>query len=338
MWLIKSLTRYPDFDFYKNNNLFSIIIKYVKYLIVLNDIKNQFKKFLMTFKKILFPLYIATTILFLQSCKLINPDEQIPSYISIKNISFKTNINYDTDSYDITDAWVYVDDNLIGAFELPAKFPVLYSGKHKVSVRAGILLNGISATRSVYPFYTVYDTIYSLVAGKVVSLNPKVTYNPTVRFIWTENFENPNISFKKTIKSDTIFKLIPNSAPDYFQYGGKYAGGISLTTAKPYFECITDTSYILPYGDRPTFLELNYKNTNSFSVSVQVVTRTGIAIEEYLTINPSTEWKKIYVNLTPITNLYTSVTGYKIFFNHMIDPGLTEGLILIDNIKLVAGS
>ena len=60
----------------------------------------------------------------------------------------------------ITDAWVYLNDNLQGVYELPANFPVLAKGNQTLRVKAGIKLNGISSTRSPYPFYESFiDTI-----------------------------------------------------------------------------------------------------------------------------------------------------------------------------------
>ena len=117
----------------------------------------------------------------------------------------------------------------------------------------------------------------------------------------------------------------------------KYLGIINLTSDKSYFQCITDTSYTMPFGYK-YFLELDYKNTNSFTVSIEIITASGIDIEEYLTINKSDTWKKIYVNLTPETGLYSSVNGYKIFFNHRLDSGTSEGMVLLDNIKLVTSN
>ena len=80
----------------------------------------------------------------------------------------------------------------------------------------------------------------------------------------------------------------------------------------------------MPFGYK-YFLELDYKNTNSFTVSIEIITASGIDIEEYLTINKSDTWKKIYVNLTPETGLYSSVNGYKIFFNHRLILELPKG-------------
>mgnify|MGYP001300362070 CR=1 FL=1 len=46
-------------------------------------------------------------------------DNNIPAYIKIDNITLN-----DNSTHKITDAWVYIDDNLQGVYELPANFPL----------------------------------------------------------------------------------------------------------------------------------------------------------------------------------------------------------------------
>jgi len=54
---------------------------------------------------------------------LINPAEPIPSYIHIDKIDLTTDYSSQgTSSNKITDAWIYVDNELIGAFEMPVTF------------------------------------------------------------------------------------------------------------------------------------------------------------------------------------------------------------------------
>ena len=79
--------------------------------------------------KIFFFLLFFTTLLF--SCNKFDGDQTIPAYIHIEKITLADNpiISEGSLSNRITDAWVYVDDELIGAFELPATFPVLKKGE-----------------------------------------------------------------------------------------------------------------------------------------------------------------------------------------------------------------
>ena len=63
------------------------------------------------------------------SCQKFEGDQTVPAYIRIDAISIKTNYEEEgAPSSNITDAWVYINEEAIGAYELPAVFPVLAKG------------------------------------------------------------------------------------------------------------------------------------------------------------------------------------------------------------------
>ena len=79
-------------------------------------------------------LFISTA---LSACEIINPDEKIPGYIYIDSIIVKTNLGYQgSNSQNISDVWINIEDEtenkLLGIYQLPAKFPVLKTGKIKI--------------------------------------------------------------------------------------------------------------------------------------------------------------------------------------------------------------
>ena len=89
-------------------------------------------------------IYILTTLLALNltSCQKFEGDQTIPAYVRIDTVLFTADyVTQGSSTHKITDAWVYVDDQLIGVYELPSTFPVLASGKHKLEIRVGIKLN-----------------------------------------------------------------------------------------------------------------------------------------------------------------------------------------------------
>src|ERR1035438_2123734 len=113
--------------------------------------------------KSFFTLFVLVFLFFWSSCDL---KVAIPSYIHIDNISVNTHGTlYGSSSSKITDVWVYVDDQPIEAFELPATIPILMTGVHTVIIKAGIKIDGISELRSIYPFYVPYTASMNLVAG-----------------------------------------------------------------------------------------------------------------------------------------------------------------------------
>ena len=56
-------------------------------------------------------------LLFIQGCEIINPEEQIPSYVYINEFSFTTSLDIQGyASSKLPDAWVYANNEFIGAF------------------------------------------------------------------------------------------------------------------------------------------------------------------------------------------------------------------------------
>jgi len=65
----------------------------------------------------------------------------IPTYLKIDSVYVNTYYPSEgSPSAKITDVWIYVDDKNMGVFELPALFPLLFEGKHKLEIRPGINL------------------------------------------------------------------------------------------------------------------------------------------------------------------------------------------------------
>ena len=97
---------------------------------------------------------------------------EIPSYMTIEEI-----ILNDNSTHKITDAWVYIDDNLQGVYELPANFPILEEGIHKLRIKAGIKDNGIGGNRIPYPFYSSYiKEEHAFNSETTTSITPTVSY------------------------------------------------------------------------------------------------------------------------------------------------------------------
>ena len=274
-------------------------------------------------------------VLFFTSCDFFDPEEKIPAYIHIEGINFSTSSEQGSSSSNITDAWVYVDDQLIGAFELPITFPVLMDGPHTLKVKPGIKLNGIAESRAINPFYTTYTTKINLIPDSTTNVYPSSTYYSSVVFEWMEAFEDGGISLEKTYRSDTsIEKTFPGD-PRAFDDGGNYSGIICLDTAHDFFECKTSESFELPQTGSAVFLEMNYKNNIEFSVGVFANT-TGTSIQhELLVLNPTNTWRKIYVNLTGRVSEESDADNFQIFFGAKKPDNLTNGEILIDNLKLL---
>ncbi|MEI8203079.1 MAG: hypothetical protein WCH34_08720 [Bacteroidota bacterium] len=284
-------------------------------------------------------LFSGLIFLMLSSCEIYNPSEDQPSYIHIDSVGLTTDyITQGTASHKITDVWVYVDNELVGAFELPANIPVLKSGTHKVTIRPGIKLNGIAATRSYYPFFNAFDTNnVQLEVGKQFVVYPTFRYGTYTKFSWKEDFESAGVSLERTTTSDTIIELTndPNLMFHLANETNTYSAAIYLDQSHSIFEFRTINSYPLPIGGSPVFLELNYKTNNYFAIGVTGNTTGQQISTTVIYLSPNEKWNKIYINLTPTVSNMISAIDYKIFIRGVLDSGDSNGLILLDNIKLV---
>jgi hypothetical protein len=313
----------------------------------------------MTLKKIPFSvltIFLILTSILLGSCNKFKGDQTIPAYIRIDSISITT--DYQTQgapTHNIVDAWVYINNEPIGAYELPAVFPVLANGLTEVRVDPGIKLNGIAALRVPYPFYASIIQEVELVEGEEVSLNADTlfmgdeytpytmttSYYPNLVFVWMEDFEDPSISLDSTSKSKTDIKRTePANNPEALLASySKYSGLMELSETKYLIDVATnvgqDDGFILPKVGEFVFLEFDYKNNNYFTTGFYANEISQIIQHPVVNMNPREEWNKIYVNLTPGVSSSVGAIDFNIFFGALKEDAVEEPRILIDNVKLI---
>ena len=286
--------------------------------------------------KLLIPIGLFI-VLVTSSCELYNPAEPVPSYIHIQKIDLTTTALQGTNSNKITDAWVYVDDQLIGCFELPATFPVLYEGKHKVKVRPGIKVNGIATNRSPYPFYNNFEQDVDLQRGTIVTLSPATTYTSATVFTFMSDFETTGVTIDTTPnRSDTTFQILYSATPDPNIFEGTHAAIAYVDAVKTRFECETVSPMVLPIGGAPVFLEFNYKCNYEFTVSLYAYGAGG-GFTQFVVLhfNPSTNWNKAYVYMTPTVSGAYTASNYKIAWGMINNTGADSVALSLDNIKLI---
>src|SRR3954470_2251803 len=248
-------------------------------------------------KRSLFILIFSCIIFIFQACK--HKEDMIPAYIHIDKISLKiaNPITQGSASEKISDAWVYIDEKLVGCFELPITFPVLFEGTHQIKVKAGIKINGIAASRAPYSFYSEYSQQIDLKPKETLNLTPVVTYTSFARFTFMENFDGVGTllapgpagtadTMKQTLDKKLVFE-------------GSGSGLTKLSSKKVNFQAVSNTSYILPTGGAPVYLEFNYKCNHTFTVGIYAHTKTSSSLIPMVGINPTDTWNKMYVFLAP---------------------------------------
>jgi len=272
----------------------------------------------------------------LNSCYKFEGDQTVPAYLKIDSINVETYYSDEgTSSSKITDVWAYLDDNLVGVFELPALFPVLAKGKHKLQLRAGIMLNGISSTRVPYPFYLPIDYPDFEFYEDSIRVPPVLTttYYPGLTFAWMEDFEQEGLKIDETSISDTVIKRTQDGA--FITPTSQYSGVINLTEEKPIYSAVSYDLYPMPKEGTPTVLELNFKTDNLFNVGLLIQEEGQIIKLPLVILAHSPEWNKIYINLGPNLSLHSKATGFKVLLEAGLELDQPTATIYLDNIKMI---
>lgn len=266
-------------------------------------------------------------------CKRTNTAQTIPSYIEVAEFVLSTTSVEGTSSHNIVDAWIFVDDQLMGVFELPARVPTLLTGMRNVKIFPGIKDNGQSDNRVRYPFYTYYDSFIDLIPDSSVKINPEIGYISNID-IWEENFEDGGIAFSKTIVSDTNF-VQDNSDP--FE-GGK-SGVVQFASSDLFFESRTNEPLFndFPKVGLPIYLELNYRSNTSFVFGLfnNDGSLPADAQLSLFTFNPKSDWNKTYIKLSDAVSGLSSATQFDIYFSAINNGESASPKIEIDNIKVL---
>ena len=279
---------------------------------------------------------------FISSCRLIDQPEKIPSFIHIEDISFSISNSLEgSQSEKITDAWVYVDGNLEGVYELPATLPLHYEGNHNVTIYPGIKKNGISADREKYPFYTSFNETVNLIPDSIIEIFPETTYENDL-YIWIEDFEDPQARFSPFINSDTDITIISSPSNEVFE--GK-SGAIDMDASNYYCELRTD---VLDFNNFPknlnipAYIEMNYSCNFPFAVGVLHKDGSLSAYERQpiITLYPTStdtldNWNKTYLFISDATNFFTSADEFDLYIAVSNSQGNDDIKIRLDNIKVI---
>ncbi len=275
------------------------------------------------------------------ACDLINPAEDIPAYIYVPSFELQTNAATEgSNSAKITDVWITVEGDFLGAYTLPAKIPVLKSGDTQLSLRAGIKDNGVNRTPEIYPFYERFETTIDLQPNETDTIRPVIGYSDDARFSLIESFENGDAHQFQDLRSGDDENRITVTTQDAFQGSSAL---ILLDTASSFVELATIDKFIdLTKNGLIVYLEVNYKSDVPAIFGLvgfdDATPNDGFPLYDP-GFSPKGEWNKIYFNVSALI-AQGNFDKYKVGFNAFIpveDGALTmdKGQLQLDNIKLV---
>ncbi len=280
-------------------------------------------------------IFFVAIMLSIGACNIINPNEPIPTYIHIDSIVVNPTDPkvHGSTSSNITDAWVFLDGDNIGNFELPADIPVLMEGDSaRLEIAAGIKGNGFSYNRLRYRFYTPYGQSLGKSIGTKQVIKPTVTYRDNLKFLLIEDFENGN-SFVSYLGPDT--SLVRTTAAPYV-FEGTNSGLLYFGNGVRGSRSITAQSFKFPTNaDLKSWLEVDYKGNVGFTVELQISTASGtVILSELQSVKPRDDWNKIYIELTSIGPSYPNANVFFII-RAALEADQTDGFLAIDNFKLI---
>ena len=265
-------------------------------------------------------------IVMLCGCEIINTEESIPSIIEIESISVDGD-----NTQNITDAWVYINNEFQGVFPLPTSFPTLNNGSQTIIIEAGVKKNGISSSRIEYPFFSTYSIDAELTPNEKLVINPNVNYSITT-FPYVEDFEGIGTILEVVTDSlnHSLEPIYDNSNPEF---GNKHIKSVISGDANEIFECTT-TNINLP-TDKQVFLELDYKCNSTLVVGIYANLTSQVNKSAIIYLNKRDDWNKIYISLSEIISNYNNAQSFKIFFGMSRDTSLAQNEMYLDNIRIL---
>ncbi len=265
--------------------------------------------------------------------------EKIPSYVYIKPFQLTTKTEEGSASASLPEAWVYVNEEFIGAYSLPAQVPFLSDGQARITVFPGVHENGLAEYPNIYPFYQEFDVKKTIAPSKVDTIVPKLRYYDNTKFALLENFESGNMFTYQYSKLGGKFSRTLDKP-----FEGTACGIIKLQT-KDTTLATTVASTLLMKNQlndaAPAYVELDYNSDIDLEVGLLANEKfSGQEIYESIAFfKGKKEWRKIYVNLDAAVN-ESKFSSYRLTFSAALPftNGKYEkptGEVKIDNVKVV---
>lgn len=274
------------------------------------------------------------------SCIKNNPD---PVWVEINEWQLESNPNGNPAgelTHNITNAWVYIDNEFVGVFEVPCRVPVLYSGTKTIRVYPTVLNNGISGTKKIYPFLQAVEVTTDFVPNETVTINPVTRYLASTEF-WIEDFENVGNKFEDDPTSSVTMTTTNDPAVLDPSINGNAFARVNLDATNNIWVAYSKGAgdvLELPRGQE-VYLEIDYHNTNRVTTGILAVSPSGTKENPNIQLNPQKEsevrWKKIYIDLREIVGASDPNAQFRLSFLGLLDDDDATGEINIDNVKVL---
>lgn len=285
--------------------------------------------------------FLAVAAFLFSGCVKNNPD---PAWLEVSEWTLENNSSISDSQegelvHNFTDAWVYIDGELIGVFEVPFKVPVLVSGEHQIKLYPTVRNNGIASTKKIYPFVEPYIITANLVQNQTLSIDPTTMYKDNVSITLWDFEDGTNVGFDSTPESTTAIAI--SSDPSIIQAtnGGGF-GRVNMDSNNDFWQATSSQDFTdLPQSGAEVYLELDYHNTVAVVTGVLALEPSNVVSNPNVQLNsqdPSeVKWKRIYIDLKTIISGSIDANAFRMSYEAYLPDSLTTGQINLDNIKLV---
>lgn len=263
-------------------------------------------------------------------CNIINPAEEIPTYLQIDSFQFQ-NVRTDNTvgtTHKIRSVFVVYNGKNIGGFDLPARVPVLASGTGEVLIFPMVDNSGLFSYQLQYPHYTPYKTTLTAAPGKTIILSPTTGYTAASNFYYGEDFENSN-DFVTVTGAPVGSTSNPAEVLDG-AVSGKFsvdAGGLTTTVT-------SNRKFVYVNTNSEPVLELDYKSTAFMRVGIYAENLTQP--NYFLTLYPSEKANKVYIPLQQaMSKLGSNAANFHLTFQIYPAEGTKTGAVIVDDVKVV---
>jgi len=267
------------------------------------------------------------------SCDVINPEEEIPSYLKIA--SFELEETFDEETFGlgskIVAANVLVDGETAGVISIPGKIPVFAEGDVTITLDPLVQENGADNFLQIYPFFERIETSVTLTRQDSIEINPKTKYS-TGNFFRGSTFSGSDEFFTEDIDGNGFTQLI--ISPVGGQAGEGSIGRIVLNADNAYYEAATSASSPIDISNATqVWLEVQYKSDVDFIFGVQGL--DNVNLREF-GVRAKDVWNTIYFDAASF--LFSSgTTNFQLTMTASLPLSWSgdDAEILIDNVKLI---
>lgn len=273
------------------------------------------------------------------SCEIINPDEQIPSYVYITPA--KVNNLIGKSETGIAAYHLFINDQSIGVYEPESSdtIPVLAEGTTKIEIQPFIWRNGISADAQPSPLHTHHiDNEFEFSVDAITTIDPTFEYAPSLF--------NEDLPFNQDFNSSSNFIIVSgsNSAlPNTTSLSSEVFEGtrslkVLLDDNKPSFNIQNGQAFGMDKFADAIYLEMMYKCDQIFTVKLDVCCDNGVAfVADVINISPKDDWNRIFIELTDEVRLFeiSEDRAFKIQFEATKPDDVETATFFFDEIRIL---